>query len=133
MATTTVSFAGKGPATKRTLYVGGLEDSVDEGLLEAAFVPFGDIKSVMMPTDYKTGKKKGFGFVEFEEKEDAFDALDNMNQAEICGRTITVDYAQPPKAGGGLDKSKAVWANDTDAYMQRLEEDAARETAGDAG
>ena len=70
MATTLVSWASKGRATKRTLYVGGLDDKVDQNLLHAAFIPFGDIKDVSIPLDFKTGKHRGFGFVEFEEKED---------------------------------------------------------------
>ena len=62
---------------KRTLYVGGLEDSVTEEIVFAAFVPFGDLKEVSLPKDFgdktKSMKHKGFAFVEFEEAEDAQD------------------------------------------------------------
>jgi hypothetical protein len=34
---------------------GGLADEVDEKLLQAAFLPFGDIVEVQMPLDYATG------------------------------------------------------------------------------
>ena len=37
---------------KRTLYVGGLEDSVTEEIVFAAFVPFGDLKEVSLPKDF---------------------------------------------------------------------------------
>lgn len=36
----------KEPQPKRNVYVGGLEDKVNEEILHAAFVPFGDIVEV---------------------------------------------------------------------------------------
>ena len=66
---------------KRTLYVGGLEDKVDVATLTAAFLPFGEIKDVQIPTDHATQKPRGFGFVQFEEIEDAMAAADNMHHA----------------------------------------------------
>ena len=36
---------------KRTLYVGGLEESVTPAKLTAAFIPFGDITQVEIPVD----------------------------------------------------------------------------------
>lgn len=43
----------------------------------------------------------GFGFLEFEEKDDAAAAIDNMHNAEIYGRILRVNYAQPMKIKGG--------------------------------
>uniref|UniRef100_A0AAY4C0I9 Peptidyl-prolyl cis-trans isomerase n=1 Tax=Denticeps clupeoides TaxID=299321 RepID=A0AAY4C0I9_9TELE len=41
-------------ATKRVLYVGGLAEEVDEKVLHAAFIPFGDIIDIQIPLDYET-------------------------------------------------------------------------------
>ena len=60
---------GAGP--KKMLYVGGLAEEVDQKVLQAAFVPFGDIVEVNMPIDYETEKHRGFAFIEFELQEDA--------------------------------------------------------------
>ena len=38
------------------LYVGGLDDTVTEEVLHAAFIPFGDLKSIQIPKDYKESK-----------------------------------------------------------------------------
>ena len=59
------------------------------------------------------GKHRGFGFIEFEGKEDAGDAIDNMNNAELYGRTLRVNYAQPMKIKGGEKgfSHQAVWAD----------------------
>lgn len=51
---------------------------MDENVLNAAFIPFGDIIDIQMPLDYETEKHRGFAFVEFENAEDAAAAIDNM-------------------------------------------------------
>lgn len=35
---------------------GGLAEEVDEKVLHAAFIPFGDITDIQIPLDYETGK-----------------------------------------------------------------------------
>ncbi|GAX78054.1 hypothetical protein CEUSTIGMA_g5496.t1 [Chlamydomonas eustigma] len=122
METTIVAVAGKGTNPKTTLYVGGLEETITESTLHAAFIPFGDIKDVNIPLDHASGKHRGFGFVEYEEKDDAAAAIDNMHNAELFGRVLKVNYAQPMKIKGG-DKGwshQAVWA-DADKYMEEME------------
>ena len=76
------SASSKSFQSRRTLYVGGLEDAVTQSLLHASFIPFGPIKSVelVMESIYSNrnynpndkGKQppippppahKGFGFV----------------------------------------------------------------------
>ena len=41
MQSTTVTISGKGSNPKTTLYVGGLQESVNEAILHSAFIPFG--------------------------------------------------------------------------------------------
>lgn len=84
------------------------------------------VQDVNIPIDHATGQHRGFGFVEFEEKEDAAAAIDNMHNAEIYGRVLKVNYAQPMKIKGG-DKGwshQPVWA-DADEYLaeQQAEEE----------
>lgn len=86
---------------KNTLYVGGLAEEVNEGILHAAFIPFGEIKDVKTPLDQATQKHRSFGFVTFLEREDAAAAMDNMDGAELYGRVLTVNYALPEKIKGG--------------------------------
>jgi len=79
-----VAKGGKGSNPKTALYVGGLEATVNEAALHAAFLPFGDIKEVSLPLDHATGTHRGFGFVEFEAAEDAAAAMDNMHNSGGC-------------------------------------------------
>jgi len=95
---------------KRTVYVGGLADEVTEKLLNDAFIPFGDISDIQMPVDYETQRHRGFAFVEYETAEDAAAAIDNMNDAELLGRTIRVNVAKPQRIKEG--STRPVWADD---------------------
>lgn len=103
-------------SSKRTLYVGGLAEEVDVNILKSAFLPFGDIIDVNLPLDYSSQKHKGFAFIEFQWPEDAADAIDNMDNGEILGRTIRVNIAKQirPKESG----NRPVWADDE--YLQSL-------------
>eukprot|EP00656_Telonema_subtile_P043376 TRINITY_DN49738_c0_g1_i2.p1 TRINITY_DN49738_c0_g1~~TRINITY_DN49738_c0_g1_i2.p1 ORF type:complete len:173 (-),score=45.98 TRINITY_DN49738_c0_g1_i2:359-877(-) len=96
---------------KRTVYVGGLDEHVDESILKSAFVPFGDVTTVNVPLEHTTQKHRGFGFVTFEFKEDAKEAMENMNNSELFGRVLRVNVARPQRAraeGSG----KAVWSEE---------------------
>uniref|UniRef100_A0A673L9A4 Peptidyl-prolyl cis-trans isomerase E n=1 Tax=Sinocyclocheilus rhinocerous TaxID=307959 RepID=A0A673L9A4_9TELE len=88
-------------ATKRVLYIGGLAEEVDEKVLHAAFIPFGDITDIQIPLDYETEKHRGFAFIEFELAE---------NESELFGRTIRVNIAKPMRIKEG--SSRPVWSED---------------------
>ncbi|KAI1714184.1 RNA recognition motif domain-containing protein [Ditylenchus destructor] len=95
---------------KRTVYVGGFGEEVNEKTLSTAFIPFGEIVGVSIPMDHETGKHRAFGFVEFELPEDAAAAIDNMNDSELCGKSIRANFARPPKVNER--SQRPVWADD---------------------
>lgn len=64
-----------------------------------------------MPQDYESQRHRGFCFVEFETAEDALAAVDNMNDSELCGRTIRVNIAKPQRIKE--NSNKAIWTEDT--------------------
>eukprot|EP01118_Nematostelium_gracile_P019400 TRINITY_DN8982_c0_g1_i2.p1 TRINITY_DN8982_c0_g1~~TRINITY_DN8982_c0_g1_i2.p1 ORF type:complete len:176 (+),score=38.60 TRINITY_DN8982_c0_g1_i2:16-543(+) len=101
---------------QRTLYVGGLYESCTEDLIKAAFLPFGDIVSVNVPVDQNTQKCRGFAFVEYEETDDARQAVDNMHHAELFGKVITCTIA---KVSSGTGESRPVWEDET--FIAELE------------
>ena len=101
---------------KRTLYVGGLDESVTEATVRAAFVPFGELTDVNLPMDAKaSGKHKGFAFVQFDDKDDAAEAIDNMNNAELFGRVLRVNLAKPDAIKGG---HRPVWEARADDFFK---------------
>lgn len=108
-------------SNKKTLYVGGLADEVDARILKSAFLPFGDIVDVSLPLDYAKQKHKGFAFIEFQLPEDAADAIDNMDNGEILGKTIRVNLAKPMKFRES--SNKPIWADDE--YLQKIQKEVA--------
>lgn len=63
--------------------------------------------------DYVEGKHRGFGFVEYEDAEDAEEAVFNMDGGELLGRTLKVSLAQANQLHKLTDsKSKAIWKSD---------------------
>ena len=100
---------------KATVHVGGLPPAVTVQTLQEAFLPFGEIADVSLPRNENPRTAadephRGFAYVEFEDAEDAREAVDNMDQAELFGRVIKVSAAKAPKtAGQGLGGKTAVW------------------------
>lgn len=95
-----------------TIHVAGLDESVTVDTLISLFSVFGDVRSADISTDVQTGKTRGFGFVEFLDHRDAAAAIDNMDQSEIYGRTITVKYSRKGQNIQLVDPRRAVWADD---------------------
>lgn len=65
------------------------------------------------PMDYTEGKHKGFGFVEFEDADDASECIFNMDGSDLNGRTIKVSMAQMNqmnKMSGNTQQ--AIWTSD---------------------
>lgn len=77
------------------LYVGNLSYRVSEDDFRDFFSEFGDIVSVKIITDRVTGQSKGFGFVEFADKESAENAIKERNGSDFQGRNIVVNEAKP--------------------------------------
>ncbi|KAL1881115.1 hypothetical protein VTK73DRAFT_4792 [Phialemonium thermophilum] len=98
---------------KATVYVGGLASAVTTANLHDAFIPFGEIVDVSLPKNDNpkiAEPHRGFAYVEYEDAEDAKEAIDNMDQSEFFGRVIRVSAAKPPKsADEGLGSKTAVW------------------------
>lgn len=68
--------------------------------LEDVFSQFGEVSSANVIMDRDTGRSKGFGFVEMPEDDDAYAAIEALNETELDGRTIVVKKAEPRKGGG---------------------------------
>lgn len=75
------------------VYVKNLDESVTDDDFKEMFIQFGAITSAAVTRDDE-GKSKGFGFVNFENHEEAKKAVDEMNDKEINGKTLVVCRAQ---------------------------------------
>ena len=87
------------------IYVGNLSFKASEEDLRQAFSQYGDVSSVNIITDRETGRSRGFAFVEMPNSDEAKQAIDSLDQADIAGRQVKVNEARPrtdrPRRGGG--------------------------------
>ncbi|MFO7368712.1 MAG: RNA-binding protein, partial [Bacteroidales bacterium] len=65
------------------IYVGNLHFNVSEDELRKAFEEYGEVASVKIISDKYSGRSKGFGFVEMLNDNEAKNAIDGLNGAEI--------------------------------------------------
>jgi len=77
------------------LYVGGLTQDTNEEDLGDAFSKFGTVTDIWISRD-----RPGFGFVTFENKDSADDAVRDLNGQTVAGCTVRIDYAAEKRGGG---------------------------------
>ncbi|MDX1407613.1 MAG: RNA-binding protein [Saprospiraceae bacterium] len=83
------------------IFVAKLNYDTQEADVRDAFAEFGTVDSVKIITDKFTGKSKGFGFVEMADEEAGRNAINELNDTVLDGRTIVVKKAEPRENRGG--------------------------------
>ncbi|HXI00295.1 MAG TPA: hypothetical protein VNI52_08490 [Sphingobacteriaceae bacterium] len=83
------------------IFIASLPFQLEESDIKELFEDYGEVASVKLITDRETGRKRGFGFVEMPNEEEALSAIKAMDQTEIYERTISVSQAEDRKQGGG--------------------------------
>lgn len=83
------------------LYVGNLSYRLTEDQLRQAFEELGQVSSCTIITDRTTGQSKGFGFIEMPNRDEAEEAIRQLNGRDLQGRKINVNEARPRTEGGG--------------------------------
>lgn len=96
----------------RVVFVGGLDETVREDTLMGAFSVFGEISSIEVPIDSQTQKGRGFALIEYLDDADAVEAIENMDGAELFGRTLRVKYSNKRASMQLRDPKKAIWADE---------------------
>ncbi len=77
------------------IFVAKLSWDTQSDDLRDAFEEFGEVSSANVIMDKFTGKSKGFGFVEMDNDTEAAEAIHQLNDTELDGRTIVVKKAEP--------------------------------------
>jgi len=77
------------------LFVGNLPFAMTDANLGEIFSAYGNIVAANVVVDKFSKRSKGFGFVEFENEEDAAKAMEALNNSEQMGRNIAVKEALP--------------------------------------
>jgi len=79
----------------KKLFVGSLAWATTDDSLREHFATCGNVASAKVIVDRDSGRSKGFGFVEFEDDNEADAAISKLNGSDLDGRTIAVNEARP--------------------------------------
>ncbi|KAI7869608.1 uncharacterized protein EV154DRAFT_530709 [Mucor mucedo] len=79
------------------IFAGNLPFELTEGDVVCIFSQYGEIIHIELIRDHKTGKSKGFAFIQYEDQRSTVLAVDNLNGADVLGRTLRVDHSFGPK------------------------------------
>ena len=75
------------------LLVKNLSPQVSAHLLWNTFIKYGDIRSSKLKIDIM-GESKGFGFISYYKFEDAIKAKENLNDKELLGKKIKINFLE---------------------------------------
>jgi cleavage stimulation factor subunit 2 len=107
---------------RNDVFVGNVAFSTTEEQLSEVFSEVGRVVRVRIATDPETMNPRGFAFIEYQDHQAALSAIRNMNDFELNGRKIRVNFSNPshlePLAGKlGMDvpSSQALQKQDISA------------------
>lgn len=83
------------------IFCGSLPFRLQESELKEFFEEYGEVSAARIITDKFSGRSKGFGFVEMPNDEQARKAIEELDGAEVDGRTIVVNQAEEKKESRG--------------------------------
>ncbi|USP76082.1 putative RNA-binding protein C4F6.14 [Curvularia clavata] len=92
---------------RRQLFVRGLAPEVTSEDLTEYFSESYPIKNALVVLDKETRESKGYGFVTFADVEDAQRAKEELNNTEIKGKKIKVDFAEARQREGEEKRPRA--------------------------
>lgn len=90
------------------IYISNLSYNSTNESLQTLFEEYGTVTSANIITDRETGRSRGFGFVEMPDDNEGQRAIDELNDTNFEGKTISVNVARPrverSNNGGGYNR-----------------------------
>jgi len=84
-----------------SIFVGNLPFRAEQDDVAELFSPYGEVVNCALPLERDTGRKRGFAFVEMADEESESRAIEALQGAELMGRPLRINKAEPRGAGGG--------------------------------
>ncbi|KAL6869906.1 hypothetical protein ACO1O0_001241 [Amphichorda felina] len=83
----------------RVVFVGNIPYGLSEEQITDIFSSVGKVERFRLVYDNETGRPKGFGFADYPDTDSASSAVRNLNDYEIMGRRLRVDFSNEQKSG----------------------------------
>lgn len=80
-----------------TIYVGNINYSLSEEDVRRIFEVIGKVDAIKIIRDKKTGKSKGFGFLDMPSKKEAMECIKTLDGKTVAGRNLRVLRAHTNK------------------------------------
>ncbi|OAA53309.1 nf-x1 finger transcription factor [Niveomyces insectorum RCEF 264] len=93
-------------APSKVVFVGNIPYGLSEEQISDIFSSAGRVVNFRLVYDREHGKPKGFGFAEYPDADSAASAVRNLNDYEIMGRKLRVDFSNENSSGGGADDDR---------------------------
>ena len=84
-----------------SIFVGNLPFRAEQEDVAELFAPFGEVANCALPLERDTGRKRGFAFVELADPDSEDRAIEALQGAELMGRPLRINKAEPRSGGGG--------------------------------
>ncbi|KAL4219043.1 Polyadenylate-binding protein 4 [Mactra antiquata] len=116
------SHTGGLMARQHTLIVNNLPDYFTEEELKSTFKMYGSVKSVRIARNQTNNKTLGYGFVEYENVNDAKKAIENVDGLQLGKKKMRVAFSEPIddslKQASKLLVKQIPWKYDEDQLKQ---------------
>jgi cold-inducible RNA-binding protein len=77
------------------VYVGNLSKQVDDAQLNELGAPYGTLVSANVATERSSGGSKGFGFLEYNNDDEARAAIAGLDGRDVNGQSLKVNESRP--------------------------------------
>ena len=84
-----------------SIFVGNLPFRAEQEDVIELFASYGEVVNCSLPLERDTGRKRGFAFVEMADPELETQAIEGLQGAELMGRALRINKAEPRSGGGG--------------------------------
>jgi len=84
-----------------SIFVGNLPFRAEQEDIIELFATHGEVSNCSLPLERDTGRKRGFAFVEMADDAAEQRAIDALQGAELMGRPLRINKAEPRSSGGG--------------------------------
>ncbi|KAK2606165.1 hypothetical protein QQS21_003448 [Conoideocrella luteorostrata] len=95
----------------RVVFVGNIPYGLSEEQITEIFSRAGKVERFRLVYDSETGRPKGFGFADYPDTDSASSAVRNLNDFEVMGRKLRVDFSNEQKSGD--DDNQVLGMDDT--------------------